>query len=157
MTGVCANKEAFSLFEGHWLITRVISNGVSAQGHAEFRRRSTGILDYIEVGALSSGECFSKQYRYCLQNRVIRVEHNDRVKKGQPFHEIEFSRQGGEGDGILQARAKILCGHDHYDSTYEVAQFGIKLVHLISGPRKDYQIETQFTRQASNENLQPSA
>jgi hypothetical protein len=142
----CANTKAFALLSGRWAFTRQISNGLTATGRAVFLPGETDVLSYREDGTLSSGGQFTKQYRYSLSANGIVVVHADSQNEGAPFQTLQF-RTASAGTGYdMRAEAANLCGEDNYDSAYRLTADHIWMRHIISGPKKDYQIETAFQR-----------
>ena len=134
------------MLSGRWAFTRQISNGLTATGRAVLLCAEADALDYREDGTLSNGGHFTKRYRYSLSETGIVVVHADPQNNGASFQTLQF-RTAAAGAGCeVSAEAANLCGDDYYDSVYRLAADRIWMRHIVSGPKKGYQIETSFHR-----------
>ncbi len=131
---------------GCWAFTRQISNGLTATGRAVFLPGEAEALDYREDGALSNGGQFTKQYRYSLSANGIVIVHADPQNNGASFQILQFQTAPAGADYDMFAEAANLCGKDYYESAYRLTADHIWMRHIVSGPKKDYQIETSFHR-----------
>lgn len=151
MKADCANSNAFLWLGGCWTFSRRISNGLTATGRAVFLASElpaggTVRLDYSEDGTLSTGGRFTKRYRYGLTDSGIVVVHADGQNDGEPFQTLRFRQAAGDSAYALQASASNLCGQDRYQSTYRLGADRFWTHHVVSGPRKAYEITTAFKR-----------
>ena len=162
-----ATIEAFRRLEGRWTLRRCFHNpkmqGLTATGQALFSRSEAAesggeeVLDFLEQGTLSNGSSFTKAYRYLLTGRGIVVTHQDPHNRDEPFQTLVFESEGEDAEEVVfrdgQSRALFcqasnLCGQDLYDSSYRLAlgtdEATLTTDHRVTGPRKDYRIETRF-------------
>jgi hypothetical protein len=136
--------ELFLNLEGAWVFQRVISNGAKVEGVAFFSKRENDVLHYREEAELTTSENKKfrayQEYIYCLQNEKIVVFFHE--KPLRHFHALEFSF------GSLEtALGEHFCKKDRYFMTYlfeGVNKF--TLLHRVKGEKKEYQMETVFTK-----------
>lgn len=137
-------SELFSNFEGSWIFQRSISNGAKVEGVAFFRKREDAVLHYREEGELTTSEDRKfqayQEYIYRLENERIVVFFHE--KPLRHFHTLEFS-----AGSLETALGEHFCKKDCYFMTYlfeGVNKF--TLLHRVKGEKKDYQMETVFTK-----------
>ena len=131
-------------FAGHWQIDRIITDRLGGQ---EGRFDGTAIvsllgpdrLDYVETGQLQIGSgpvmAATRQYRWSFQAGMVQVAFDD----GRPFHSF--------APGVSGAGTDHLCGRDLYRVTYGFSDWPVwTAVWQVSGPRKDYALESRYWR-----------
>ena len=128
---------------GSWRIDREYRDGgghlIGAMTGTGHYTPDTSGLRYTERGTLNSagyrGEG-ERRYRLIAQTAsraAIRFE------DGRPFHMLDLS----------SGRAEVLhlCGDDRYGASYRAFGLGRwTLRWVVSGPRKEYAIESEYTR-----------
>jgi hypothetical protein len=133
---------------GSWSFDRVIESQATMQGIATFTPLDRGRLAYHEKGylKLAHGTIVQAEREYVFSNsgggfKVFFKEDPPRL-----FHEISLSVSSG---GALIGRACHLCNHDDYRSVYMFLPDGAFAVrHVVSGPRKDYTMDTTYARRS---------
>jgi len=133
---------------GSWSLDRVIEGRATMQGIATFAPLDGARLAYREQGRLklANGTIVQAEREYVFSNcdggfRVFFREDPPRL-----FHEISLS---ASPKGGLSGSARHLCNRDEYQSAYTFLRDGTFVVrHVVSGPSKDYAIDTTYTRLA---------
>ncbi|MBR0749051.1 hypothetical protein JQ582_34490 [Bradyrhizobium japonicum] len=131
---------------GSWSFNRVIEAQATMQGIAVFTPLDGGRLAYREQGhlKLANGTIVQAEREYVFSNSGGGFKVFFREDPPRLFHEISLSASSG---GELSGRARHLCGHDDYQSAYMFRPDGTFVVrHVVSGPRKDYTMNTTYTR-----------
>ncbi|MBR0818935.1 DUF6314 family protein [Bradyrhizobium liaoningense] len=133
---------------GSWSLNRVIESQATMQGVAIFTPLDGGRLAYREQGylKLANGTTVQAEREYVFSNSDGGFMVFFREDPPRLFHEISLSATSG---GELIGRAGHLCKHDDYQSTYMFMPDGTFVVrHVVSGPRKDYTMNTIYTRRS---------
>ena len=131
---------------GSWSLDRVIESQATMQGIATFTPLDRGRLAYREQGylTLANGTIVQAEREYVFSNSDRGFKVFFREDPPRLFHEISLSASSG---GELSGRARHLCKHDDYQSAYMFRPDGTFVVrHVVSGPRKDYTMNTTYTR-----------
>ncbi|UGX92809.1 DUF6314 family protein [Bradyrhizobium barranii subsp. barranii] len=131
---------------GSWSFNRVIEGQATMQGIAIFTPLDGGRLAYREQGhlKLANGAIVQAEREYVFSNSEGGFKVFFREDPPRLFHEISLSASSG---GELSGRARHLCKHDDYQSAYMFLPDGTFVVrHVVSGPRKDYTMNTTYTR-----------
>ena len=119
-------------------------------GTADVNGLARNDLHYRERGHHPSGIPFSKAYRFCLEadgNGLVDVYHADEAAVSSRFHRLAFTQTTApKQTKAVVAEAEHLCAADSYVSIYEVSVDRMFIRHTVSGPRKDYRIETIYER-----------
>ena len=135
------------LTEGHWTLERQFDNptmpGLTGSGEARFLSIAAATLAYEESGLLSAGGEFTKKYEFTADRDVILVTHADPHNKGQSFQTLALQP---DEKGTWSARACNQCALDTYKSHWQFAKTWWRMHHMVSGPRKKYEIVTLFRR-----------
>ncbi|KAG4067225.1 hypothetical protein HA402_000216 [Bradysia odoriphaga] len=161
-----STKQIFDNLVGIWSIKRVLGNYGTAEGTAKFtlqnqapnkfenqtERRTNDVLvinyrEDLQVKYLSDlgpniENTAYKEYVYLYDKARDKI-----VKKftnGNLFYElsIDFEKQTANGDH--------LCEKDMYKALYTfVNPQNFILTYFVNGPKKDYLIETAFTKQVT--------
>lgn len=138
--------QLFRSFEGLWKIQRVISTGEKMAGTATFKpcAENPDTLKYHERGQLTtpSGIKFDVfrdyEYRFDQKSNAIDVLFSD----GRHFHTLIF------GHCLKEAQGHHLCIKDNYNARYQfIDPETFELSYQVIGPKKDYSITSQFTKQ----------
>lgn len=140
-----APAEVFAQLAGHWMLDRCADGRLLMAGQASFGANDDGGLTYHEQGQvrLASGASFAAERSYLFQQRptgfaVFFVEQPPRL-----FHEVALTQAGD----VLAGDARHLCKADLYLSRYQFRADGrFSVRHDVSGPRKDYVLETTYRR-----------
>lgn len=113
-------------------------------GVASFLKRGAGRYFYKEETELTlpSGEVLrgERAYIYQFQPRgfcVFFAQEPERL-----FQQVELTAK----DGGWQGRGEHVCGGDVYQSLYHFYDDGFRILHEVRGPRKNYRIDTVYTR-----------
>ncbi|MBR1175609.1 hypothetical protein JQ617_16755 [Bradyrhizobium sp. KB893862 SZCCT0404] len=133
---------------GSWSLNRVIQSQATMQGIATFTPLDREWLAYREQGdlKLANGTTVKAEREYVFSRsdggfKVFFKEDPPRL-----FHEISLSASAGGG---LSGHARHLCRRDEYRSAYMFLPDRTFVVrHVVSGPAKDYTMDTTYTRLA---------
>jgi hypothetical protein len=133
-------QKIFHGLEGVWAFNRRISGYGGMDGTATFIRKDGDTLLYRETGLLKldEGPVFEsyRNYIYRWNGKRITVFFED----GRPFHELDFETN-------MLARGFHECGLDLYRAAYHFKNAdGFRLEWTVTGPKKDYKIETEFKK-----------
>jgi hypothetical protein len=143
-------QTVFERLEGSWNISRMIEPEGSLTGTATFERRPDGWLAYREQGELHiSGGSFEAERRYLFEplETGFAVYFDERPPR--LFHRIDLTPLA---DGSLTGEAPHPCGRDTYLSTYVFpAEGGFSIRHRVTGPNKEYTVQTLYTRRPNLE------
>lgn len=84
-----------------------------------------------------------RDYHIALIDDAITVAYIDATATPRPLHEFRFER----AHGVLTAQHTHLCAQDHYHARVIVQSADTFEIHCqVRGPRKDYRIDTRYTR-----------
>jgi len=129
-------------FEGDWLVSRRIADDYSGQegqfeGTARFVPEGDG-LRYEEAGTLIMGGAVpmraERAYLWDARAGEIVVRFAD----GRPFHHFATTPA---------PEAEHLCGEDLYEVRYDFGHWpDWRAVWRVSGPRKAYEMTSQYQR-----------
>jgi len=142
-TGARAETLRLSDFEGDWSIRRRIDDRMAGQiGHLEGTTRfvtTKSGLDYFEVGTLR----LPGQSPMQAERRYSWREAEDRFEvyfdDGRLFHAFDPAR--------LRPSAGHWCDPDSYAVRYDFSAWPIWTTEWhVTGPRKDYVMHTDYTR-----------
>lgn len=144
-----AAAEILELLSGHWRIDRkIIGEGATLSGDADFAKAADGALAYSEKGVLvlANGQELQafRKYTYRADSAGLIVEFADGPDKGKTFVELSFVATTGNA---LEARDVHQCGADTYTAHYILDlpdRFQTDIV--VSGPRKDYRTISTYSR-----------
>ena len=131
---------------GSWSLDRVIESQATMQGIATFTPLDRGRLAYREQGhlRLANGTIVQAEREYVFSSGDGGFKVFFREDPPRLFHEISLSASAGGG---LSGRAHHLCRHDEYLSAYTFLPDGTFVVrHVVSGPAKDYTMNTTYMR-----------
>lgn len=131
---------------GPWSFDRVVERQATVQGIAIFTPLDSGRLIYREQGylKLANGTTMQAEREYVFSDSDGGFKVFFREDPPRLFHEISLSASSG---GALSGYASHLCKCDDYRSAYMFLPDGTFVVrHVVSGPRKDYTMNTIYTR-----------
>lgn len=138
-------EQIFKSLSGRWSLNRVLGAYGEIEGFATFsENRDINILNYREdfnVNNFNQNSMHSyKEYEYHLfESKIMKCFKSENDQR-QVFYELEFL-----SDDF--AVAKHMCNLDSYDVEYNFSSLGnFKLKYSVKGPRKDYIIETEFSK-----------
>lgn len=136
--------QVFNRLHGVWRLQRTVSTMGRMTGWACFTTSALG-LDYREEGDvlpdIGQQTKFYQDYKFRLGENGIAVVFTD----GRPFHDLAF-----DPADPWTATGHHLCGHDRYDAVYRFEEKDpdrFRLSWTVRGPRKDYRLDTTFTRE----------
>jgi len=138
-----------ALLLGVWTLERHVSGGHVMTGTARFEPRTDGLLHYSEAGTsqlrgAARPLAFSQHYLYEIDGATLRVFFAETPPRLFQRVVLAQDEAGWSGDGTH------LCAPDTYRSRYHFYRAGPLLIsHAVTGPRKDYVIETRLTRAAA--------
>ena len=144
MCGTSGFGEYFDALSGSWLLQRAISSGETVKGIVEFKRINDAAFLVSEEGEmrLADGTNFSAKRQWQW--------HFDGSKFGVYFAETpirlyhEFfpvvELEGWSGVGRHE------CAPDSYIGDYQFLISAILVRQVVSGPKKDYQIHSEYLR-----------
>jgi hypothetical protein len=131
---------------GSWSLNRIIEGQATMLGTAIFAPLDSRWLAYREQGylTLANGTTMQAEREHLFSSSDDGFKVFFREDPPRLFHEISLSASSG---GELSGRARHLCKHDDYQSAYMFRPDGTFVVrHVVSGPRKDYTMNTTYTR-----------
>ncbi len=169
-----STRQIYDNFVGTWSIKRVLGNYGTAEGIAKFTLQNhsetatydsdnhtaqspneeTLLINYREdlhvkydndLGPNVENTAY-KEYVYLYDKARDKI-----VKKfsnGNLFYElsIDFDKQTANGDH--------LCEKDMYKAMYKFSNpHSFSLTYFVNGPKKDYLIETEFTKQLTDSKI----
>lgn len=150
MTKKINQLQIFNLLAGSWQLQRQIYPQGKMTGFGIFLSKKTDELYYREEGvyAAPNNQQFQthREYLYVYAEEAISVYFVEAGKRSNLFYTLNFY-QPLEKNILYQAIASHLCVQDIYQATYDFFdkdQFTLKFD--ISGPTKNYKIETIFSR-----------
>ena len=137
-------------FLGDWRVQRVISGFGEIAGQATFQVNDVrdDYLDFKEAMVLSSAQNKGQDqklnafrtYQYRMTDEGFDIFFSDGATKGDLFLSFAFAQAS-----VLTSHH--LCIKDHYDAKFEfLSDNEFELSFSVIGPKKDYSIQTQFTR-----------
>jgi len=145
------NRQVLRFLQGEWAIHRRFEGSYAGvfTGTANVlpEADSPGTCRYREQGKLTDGDGNTfeakQNYRYRLLEgnlEVLKREGADWIV----MHELGFSDDGGKAI----ASHVHLCGRDRYAATYRIDFAGgaWELAYTVSGPEKDYRIQSLYER-----------
>lgn len=135
--------EILPYFCGKWSIDRDISIYGRVHGEASFARVSgkSTVLRYFEEVNLHTGKGH-RQYLYKFENDQVNVYFDDGENKGDLFHKLSL-------DSDDSATGDHLCKKDFYRCIYSfISEDSFSIQYTVVGPKKDYTIETVYSRQS---------
>jgi len=141
----------FDWLEGEWAFSREVPGYASVRGEARIasagedvaRYEETALVSLAAGGTLRATQCYIHQ-RLPLPANGIEVRF---CETGDLFERLEFRLLA---DGALEARARYVCASDVYESIFVVRRDRLYVEHKVSGPRKDYRVETVYRRMGRN-------
>jgi len=147
MQGKQAINMVFARLQGRWAFIRTIKiidfNELinKAGGHASFIPLDDAALAYQETGSDAAGNEFYRHYTYRFSDRQMDVFYADGPQSGALYQSYSLTGQK------LQPLADHFCGPDCYHGIYEwLDDTNFILRTLVTGPKKNFSIETQFMR-----------
>lgn len=145
------NEQVFCFLQGDWVVRRHFegSYGGTFTGKAHFTPENDepGTYRYSEQGELTDdeGKTFDakQSYLYRLADGALQVLKREAVD-WIVMHDLAFRME----EGIAIAEHVHRCGQDHYATTYRIDlnANSWEIAYTVSGPNKDYRIESVFER-----------
>jgi len=136
-----------SALEGTWTFDRNASSGESMAGSARFVARGETRLHYREQGILTLVDGtelkFERSYIYEFSDAAMSIYFD--TPSPRLFQSVVLTPHGK----VWAGSGSHLCGADRYASRFEFApawQDRFRIVHKVTGPRKDYVLETRYHR-----------
>lgn len=148
-----SGKTFFEILKGTWIFKRKISANGVVNGVAEFKQIKPEVLNYSENGVWQvSGQTINiyqkYQYHYDSQTDVISVYFAE--EKPRFFYEINILPPDEKNSTDISATAEHQCQQDHYKAQYSILNKNqFSLFYYVSGPKKNYTIQTEFERKSS--------
>ena len=145
IVGWGAPAGVFARLAGDWRLDRRVDGRPLMDGQASYRAGHGGCLTYHEKGRahLAGGASFAAERAYLYRQRptgfaVFFMEDPPRL-----FHAVALTPRCD----ALVGDARHLCAADLYLSHYEFCADGtFSTRHDVSGPRKNYALETTYRR-----------
>lgn len=145
-------ERIYRFLAGDWVVRRRFEGSYSGtfSGKANFTPQADKFWTYryTEQGELtdSAGKTFDakQSYLYRLAEGKLQVLKRE-ASDWMVMHDLDFVV---EDDGKATASHVHLCGQDHYAATYRIDLNGNgwEIAYTVSGPNKDYRIESLFER-----------
>jgi Family of unknown function (DUF6314) len=135
-------RDVFSALAGTWELSRTAGDW-SFRGRAVFRAQGPNELRYEENGILAKpGNAniqASRRYIYRYEADRIVVYFDERPAR--IFEILDLKRTP---NGTWEAEGEHACPPDHYASRYLFGVGTMLITHVVRGPRKDYEIVTNY-------------
>jgi Family of unknown function (DUF6314) len=135
-------KQVFSALAGTWDLSRTIGEW-KFRGSAVFRLQDENELRYEETGILSKEGNADipafRRYVYRYEADRIAIYFDGHPKRIFQLLDLKCAR-----NGHWEGQAEHLCPPDHYASRYSFGRETIEITHLVRGPRKDYDMVTNY-------------
>jgi hypothetical protein len=135
-------RDVFSALAGTWQLSRTVS-GWNFHGSAVFRAEGANELQYEENGILAKPDHAdtqaSRRYIYRYEADRIIVYFDERPAR--IFEILDLKRAP---NGTWEAEAEHACDPDHYASRYAFGPDTIMISHAVRGPRKDYEMVSNY-------------
>jgi hypothetical protein len=135
-------REVFSALGGTWELSRTVGEW-NFRGSAVFRAQGPDELHYEENGILSKRGtpdiAASRRYIYRYDANRIVIYFDE-----QPVRIFEVLAPKRAPNGSWEAEAEHFCSPDHYASRYAFAPDTIVITHVVRGPRKDYEMVSNY-------------
>ena len=149
------------LLIGKWRITRDITNNInqsfsgSASGTAEFLALNTNTLSYNEHVRIFYNNGFrtggAASYKFKIKKSKLHQYTSGTSKESHMFKLIFFIENNS-----TYAEATYSCERDKYIVNYSFNNTNkLSIIYLVSGPKKDYRIQTNFERIKMKVSLSP--
>jgi len=135
-------REVFSALAGTWELSRTIGEW-NFHGSAVFCAGEPDKLQYEENGTLAKpgGADIQASRRYVYRYEASRIVVYFDERPARIFEVLAPKRAP---NGTWEARAEHLCPPDHYASRYVFGPDTIVIVHVVRGPRKDYEMVSNY-------------
>lgn len=135
-------RDVFSALAGTWELSRIVGDW-NFRGRAVFRAQAPHELRYEENGILAKPDHAdiqaSRRYIYRYESDRIVIYFDERPER--VFEALELKRAP---NGTWEAEAEHACPPDHYASRYAFARDAIMITHVVRGPRKDYEMTSNY-------------
>jgi len=139
----------FNNLEGRWDLNRCVNfenfSSIKMKGTATFFFLKKNSLKYVEKvfthlpGLLEPLEGY-REYVYEIEEDGINIYFSE---TGLLFHKISFR-------DTLLGTARHFCKKDIYEGSYDFRRKNrVKIIYMVTGPSKNYQIETNFKKALS--------
>lgn len=133
-----------AMLAGDWHFRRHASTGERMQGRASFLPQAADHLRYHEEGRaiLPDGRelSFFRNYLYQFEGAAMTILF-DGPSQGL-FQRVELSL----GDWAWTGQGHHPCGQDIYRTDYRIGAGALEISHRVTGPKKDYLLETVYHR-----------
>jgi hypothetical protein len=134
--------DVFSVLAGTWQLSRTIGEW-NFRGRAVFFPHGPDELRYEENGILSrqgtSDITASRRYIYRYEAGQIAIYFDERPERIFEILDLRLTP-----NGAWEAEAEHACHPDHYVSHYAFGSGTIMIRHAVRGPRKDYEMVTNY-------------
>ncbi len=148
-----ASTSVFDWLLGEWAFVRDIPHYASVRGRAQITRSTrdtaryeeTAVVTLTQGGTLRATQCYLFRRLPAMINGIeVRFCETNELFERLEFHPL--------ADGVLEARARYLCAADTYESVFATdGEHRLRVEHVVQGPRKNYRVETTYTRIAKRE------
>jgi hypothetical protein len=135
-------QEVFSALAGTWELSRTVGDWTfrgsavfCAQGPNELRYEENGILSKQGIPDIAA----SRHYIYRYEADRIVAYFDERPAR--IFEILDLKRAP---NGTWEAQAEHACPPDHYASRYAFGPETMQVTHIVRGPRKDYEMVTNY-------------
>ena len=137
-------QDVFSALAGTWALSRTIGEW-TFRGSAVFCAHGPDELRYEENGILSRPGTpdIAAFRRYIYRYEADRIAIYFDERPARIFEVLDLTRAAS---GNWQAQAEHDCPPDHYASRYAFAPETMLITHVVHGPRKDYEMVTNYRR-----------
>jgi Family of unknown function (DUF6314) len=137
-------KEVFAALAGTWQLSRTIGEWtfrgtavLSSHGENELRYEENGILSKHGNADIPA----FRRYVYRYEAGRIVIYFDERPERIFQVLDLKWARSE-----TWEAQAEHVCPPDHYASRYSLSRDAMWITHVIRGPRKDYEMVTNYRR-----------
>lgn len=137
-------NDYFSSLGGEWILTRSVSSGETLEGALEFISIDQSAFRVVEVGELriSDGNLISatRQWIWKFSDDGLQIFFDEEPLR--LYHQLRPTESGG----TWTAEGYHDCAPDIYSGEYRFSLNKITIRQDVMGPRKDYQIISNYSR-----------
>ena len=144
-------RDVFSALGGTWELSRSIGEW-KFRGSAVFGVQTPNELRYEENGILSRPGTpdIAAFRRYVYRYEADRIAIYFDERPARIFEVLDLERAP---NGHWEAQAEHDCPPDHYTSRYSFGTDMMLITHVVHGPRKDYEMVTNYRRVSPDASL----
>lgn len=139
------SRDKFPIALGTWQLTREISTGERFNGSVELSWLDNTSMRFEETGQLELADGTQIEGH---RNWIWRFKSSGKLEiyydetPPRLYHSILLKSE----DECLKGSAEHHCANDLYHGQYEISRSQIKTIQTVTGPSKDYQIVSHYSK-----------